>query len=480
MDDEVLDTLRKVQSLNKNRGQYGAFAEIGAGQEVVRWFFHAGGAAGTVAKSMSAYDMAVSDAIYGESTRYVSQARLEQMLDHEYGLLHERLSPTQGKTTRFFAYANTVAATSFSRHGEGLGWMGVRFQARPDGPANDIVLHVRLLDRDNLQQQEVVGLVGVNLIWGAMNLWENPQALVRSLVDNVGPGRLEMGMVRLSGPDFEAVDNRLISLQLVEEGMAEAAMFDDTGEVVHPTELLYRRPIMVERGSFRPITRTTLRMLELALAEFDADPAVCARVEEGHEVQVLFEMTLKNLTDNGGIDHQDFLERVDLLGAAERELGRDAKIVVSNFGEFHRLAGYLFRHTLAPLGVVLGMPTVKEIFEERWYENLEGGLLEACGRLFQNDLRLYAYPWRDPAKGVLTVDTFQPEPHLTKLYEFLCLTGAIRALPVDDEAYLDIFSREALKKIRSNDPAWEAMVPEPVAALIRERGLLGCLTDKGN
>lgn len=480
MTNGTLDTLHKVQSINKDRGQYGAFAEIGAGQEVARWFFLAGGASGTVAKTMSAYDMAVSDAIYGESQRYVSLGRLEQMLDHEYGLLHDRLSSTQGDATRFFAYANTVAATSFSRHSEGLGWMGVRFQARPNGPSNDIVLHVRLLDRSNLQQQEVIGIVGVNLIWAVMNLWDKPEALVRSLVDNIDSGRVEIGMVRFSGPDFEDVDNRLISLQLVQEGLSEAVMFDDLGEVVHPTEILYKRPILLERGSFRPITRTTLRMLQLALEEFDTDSAVRARVNEGHDVQVLFEMTLKNLTDNGGINHQDFLERVDLLGAAEGELGRDAKIVVSNYGEFHLLSGYLFRHTRAPLGVVLGVPTLKEIFEEHWYEDLEGGLLESCGRLFQNNLRLYVYPWRDPITGVVGAEGFRPESHLEKLYEFLCHNGSIRSLSEEDETHLDILSREVLRKIRLGDSEWEGLVPESVATLIRERGLLGYLTDRRN
>ncbi len=480
MTNGTLDTLHKVQSINRDRGQYGAFAEIGAGQEVARWFFLAGGASGTVAKTMSAYDMAVSDAIYGESQRYVSLGRLEQMLDHEYGLLYDRLSPTQGDTTRFFAYANTVAATSFSRHSEGLGWMGVRFQVHPNGPANDIVMHVRLLDRSNLQQQEVIGIAGVNLIWGVMNLCEKPEALVRSLVDNIDPGRVEVGMVRFSGPDFEDVDNRLVSLQLVQEGLSEAVMFDDLGEVVHPTEILYKRPILLERGSFRPVTRTTVRMLQLALKEFDMDSAVCARVDEGHDVQVLFEMTLKNLTEGGEIDHQDFLERVDLLGAAESELGRDAKIVVSNYGEFHRLAGYLFRHTRAPLGVVLGVPTLKEIFEEHWYKDLEGGLLESCGLLFQNNLRLYVYPWRDPATGVVGAEDFRPEQHLDKLYEFLCHNGSIRALPEEDETHLDILSRDVLKKIRAGGSDWETLVPKSVAALIRERELLGYLTDRGN
>jgi len=467
-----LDTLHKVQSINRDRGQYGVFAEIGAGQEVARWFFHAGGASGTVAKSMSAYDMAVSDAIYGSAPRYVSQERLAHMLDHEYGLLTERLAPAQGDATRFFVLANTVAATSFSRHGEGLGWMGIRFQSRPNGPANDIVLHLRLLDLVNLQQQEVVGVVGVNLVYGAMNLWDKPEALVRSLVDNLAPGRVEVGLARFSGPDFADVDNRLVSLQLVQEGLAEAALFNDSGEVEHPTDVLYKRPILVERGSFRPVTHTTLHMLQAALEEFDGDETVCARVAEGSSVQVLFEMTLKNLTDNGGIDHADFLERVDLLAATEQLLGRDAKIVISNYGQFYRLARYFFRHTLAPVGVVMGLPTLRELFDEKFYTKLEGGLLEGFGRLFQNELRLYVYPGLE--NGVVTtVENYQPSGELAHLYRYLRENGSIRPLENYRKEWLDIYSRDALAEIRGGDDAWEAKVPEPVAAVIRERGLLG-------
>ncbi len=470
--DAPLDTLNKVQSINRDRGQYGVFAEIGAGQEVARWFFHAGGASGTVAKSMSAYDMAVSDAIYGTAPRYVSQERLAHMLEHEYGLLTERLTPVQGDKTRCFVLANTVAATSFSRNAEGLGWMGVRFQTRPNGPANDIVLHLRLLDLTNLQQQEVVGVVGVNLIYGAMNHFKEPDVLVRSLVDNLAPGRVELGMVRFRGPDFESVDNRLVSLQLVQEGLAEAALFDNLGEVAHPTEVLYKRPILVERGSFRPVTHTTLHMLEAALEVFDEDEQVKVREGEGNPVQVLLEMTLKNLTDKGGIDHRDFLARVDVLTAAEKVLGRDAKIVISNYGKFHRLARYFFRHTQAPVGVVMGLPTLRELFDEKYYTDLEGGLLEAFGRLFQNGLRLYVYPERNDGK-VSTVESFQPSGHLVHLYRYLCENGSILGLEKYRDEWLDIFSRDVLAEIRAGGNKWESKVPKPVAAVIRSRGLLG-------
>ena len=474
MNEPTLDTLHKAQSINHDHAQYGVFAEIGAGQEVVRWFFQAGGAAGTVAKSMSAYDMAVSDAIYGSAKRYVSEDRLTHMLEHEFGLLHERLQAERGAKTRFFAYANTVAARSYSRQVDGMGWMGIRFQTRPQGPPNDIVMHVRLLDATNVLQQEAVGIVGVNLIYAAAHHFADPAALVKSLLDGVGPERVEVDMLRINGPDFVQVDNRLVSLQLVEEGLAQAAMFDDHGNVEHAADALFHRPILVERGSFRPVTNTTLHMLQSALGEFSAEPKVIELGNKGAPVQVLFEMTLKNLIDNGRIDHRDFLERVDMLGAAERELGHGAKIVVSNFGEFHRLAGWIFRNTKAPVGLVLGVPTLRELFNEQFYTTLEGGILEAFGRLFRNDLRLYVYPQRGAdGASVVTARDFRPEGVLAHFYEYLLHTGCLRDLKDFNPAYLDIFAREALAKIRAGDAAWENMVPAPVAQLIRQRRLLG-------
>ncbi len=474
MQEPVLDTLHKAQSINRDHMQYGAFAEIGAGQEVARWFFQAGGAAGTVAKSMSAYDMAVSDAIYGTAKRYVSEERLVHMLEHEFGLLHQRLEAERGAKTRFFAYANTVAARSYSRPVDGMGWMGIRFQTRPQGPPNDIVLHVRLLDSTNLLQQEAVGIVGVNLLYGAMHHFENPDALVESLVDGVGRERVEVDMLRFEGPDFAGVDNRLMSLKLVEAGLAQAAMFDDHGRVAHAADALYHRPILLERGSFRPVTLTTLHLLQSSLAEFSAEPGVAALAAQSAPVQVLFEMTLKNLTDNGSIDHRDFLDRVDLLGAAERELGHDAKIVVSNFGELHRLAGWLFRSTKEPVGLALGVSKLRDLFDPKHYTGLEGGILEASGRLFRNNLKLYVYPQRlNPGGPVLTARAFRPEGLLAHFYEYLLHTGSIVDLRDVRPEYLDIHARDVLVRIRAGDPAWAGMVPAPVAALIRQRRLLG-------
>ncbi len=468
MPEAELNTTQKVQAINFDRDKYGTFAEIGAGQEVARWFFQVGGAAGTVAKSMSAYDMAVSDAIYGDAERYVSQDRLLHMLDHEYDLLHKRLSTDRGDETCFFVYANTVAARSFSHQQDGQGWMGIRFQASPMAPPNDIIMHVRLLDEDNLNQQEAVGILGVNLVYGAMKYPENPHRILEELLDGLEPWRAEVGLLRFSGPDFDAVDNRIIALELVQKGLAKATLFNAGGGVVHPAEVLYHKPIVVERGSFRPVIHTTLHMLQSGMAQFMQERKV-----NGDDVTVLFEMTLQSLTDSGVIDHQDFLDRVDILGTVGEQLGEDYHVMVSNYAEYYRLAAYLFRFTKEPIGVVMGIPILQELFDEKYYTELEGGILESFGRMFKNDLRLYVYPSQDPDGSVVTVKNLRVQEHLQGLYEYLVGNGFIRRINDYREEYLSFLSRVALDKIRAGDPEWERMVPERVAAIIKKRGLLG-------
>ena len=271
-----------------------------------------------------------------------------------------------------------------------------------------------------------------------------------------------------SGPDFESVDNRIMALKLVQQGHAKATLFNVDGEVVHPTEVLYHKPIIVERGSFRPVIHTTLHMLQSGMSQFVQEQNV-----NDEEVTVLFEMTLQNLTDSGVIDHQDFLDRVDILGTVGEQLGEDYHVMVSNCAEYYRLAAYLFRYTKEPIGVAMGIPTLQELFEEKYYSKLEGGILESFGRMFKNDLRLYVYPSQDSVGSVLTVKNLQVDEHLQGLYEYLVGNGFIRQIDDYNEGYLSIFSRTALEKIRTGDPEWETMVPERVAVIIKERGLLG-------
>lgn len=463
MDRVNLDTHQKALQINLDPSKYGVFAEIGAGQEVARWFFRVGGAAGTIAKTISAYDMTISDAIYGPTERYVSRYRLQMMLDHEFKLLQERLAEKRGSTTRFFVFADTVAARSFQKKDESHGWMAIRFQTEPNAEPSQIIIHVRMLDRDNLPQQEALGIMGVNLIHGALYLYDNPQLLLTSLLDNLTNERVEIDMIKVTGPAFARVDNRVMSLQLVERGLASSAMFTADGEVVQAAELLYKKAILVERGSFRPVTNVTLDMLQCAQAQFIQEPNV-----QGEEVIVLFEMTMKNLVTETGIDHQDFLARVDLLGT----LGKT--VLISNYGEYYRLAQYLFRYTKKMVGIVMGIPSLREIFDEKYYTDLEGGILESFGRLFKNALKLYVYPQMDPATGsIVTANNLRVAPHLRHLYSYLLENHFIQAIQEYDEACLPIMSRDVLSRMKTGDATWEKMVPPKVAAIIKERKLLG-------
>lgn len=460
---EPRDTHQKALQINLDASKYGVFAEIGAGQEVARWFFRAGGASGTIAKSMSAYDMVVSDAIYGATDRYVSRKRLISMLDHEYGLLVERLAGKRGASTKFFAFADTVAARSYSRRDETHGWMGIRFQTQPGAEPSDILMHVIMWDRENLPQQEALGILGVNLVHGALYHHEDASMIVNDLLDALTIDRIEVDMIEFRGPAFVGVDNRLLALQLVEKGLTNAALFRPDGKLGQPGDMLYKKCVLVERGSFRPVTHVTVDMLRAALAQFIQEPKV-----DGSEVQVLMEMTLKNLSNEGRINHRDFLDRVDLL----RELGHP--VLISNYGEFHRLAGYLFRFTKQPIGLVMGIPTLRELFEEKYYGDLSGGILESFGRMFKNELRLYVYPYREPKSGsIITAGNLRIAPHLRHLYVYLVENHFIQGIRDVSEQSLDIFSRDVLRMLQSGEAGWESRVPARVAQLIKERKLLG-------
>ena len=468
METAVIDTHQKALKINLDPAKYGTFAEIGAGQEVARWFFRVGGASGTIAKTISAYDMMVSDAIYGHSDRYVSRQRLQTMLEYEFNLMIERLNAKRGETTRFFVFADTVATRSShagGRPSEAHGWMGIRFQLHPRVEPSQVLIHVRMLDKESLQQQETLGIVGVNLIYSALYLHGKP-TLISSLLDNLTSERVEVDMIKFSGPGFTHVDNRLMSLQLVQHKLTNAAMFTAEGEVVQPAEVLYKKAILVERGSFRPVTNATLDMLEAAKSQFIQEPQV-----QGEQIVTLMEMTLKNLTggdESGGIDHVDFLDRVDILGA----LGMN--VLISNYGEFHRLAAYLFRYTKNMIGIVMGVPTLRDIFDEKYYEDLEGGILESFGRLFKNDLKFYVYPYRDPASGALiTAGNLRVASNLRHLYAYLYENQLIHGLRDIREELLPIYSRDVLEKIQQGDGEWEKMVPCEVARLIKERKLFG-------
>lgn len=456
------DAREKALAVNLDVRRYGTFAEIGAGQEVVRWFFRAGGAAGTIAKSISAYDMTVSDAIYGPCDRYVCRERLESMLEYEYELNCQRLRERRGDQTAFFAFADTVVARSFQGNHECHGWMGVTFQSHPRDQASRIVIHVRMLDSETTLQQEALGIVGVNLLHGAFFLFSDPDLLVESLLDGLSTERIEIDMIEFSGIEFRHVDNRVMSLRLVQLGLSGAAMFAADGSVIQPSEALRKRPVLVERGSFRPVTHVNLDMLSSALERFGS------QLDPDDRPLALMELTMGNLLAEGELDLTDFLARADVLAATGQT------VLISDYFEFYRLARYLSSATSRPIGIVLGAGSLAQLFDERFYHDLDGGILESFGRLFKNGLKMYVYPLRDPSTGRLTtVDTLEVAPELASLYRFLVDQGSIEQLDRVREDVLSIFSRDVLRLIREGDPAWEKMVPDAVAALIRERGIFG-------
>src|SRR5712691_7135783 len=457
-----IGTNKKAFQINLDAKKYGTFAEIGAGQEVARRFFHVGGAAGTIAKTMSAYDMTFSDAIYGPTDRYVSRVRLQTMLDHEYNLLLERLNAKLGGGRTFFVFADTVAARSFKQHNESHGWLGVRFQSEKHGEPSQIIIHVRMLDETNVDQQEALGVIGVNLIYGAF-FYAEPEKLISSLQENLAPGRIEVDMIKFSGPLFQNVDNRLMSLRLVSQGLTNAVMFKADGETVQPAEVFYKKAILVERGSFRPVTYATNDMLDGARRVFLKH---CDCSED--DIVVLMEMTLENLVADGEVDHADFLARVDIL----RALGRT--VLISKFGEFFRLAGYLFRYTNRAIGIVMGVPSLIEILNEKYYTNLEGGILEALGRMFKGGLKLYVYPMIDETSGkIVTATQIQVAPNLRSLFRYLTDNQYVQEITHYHHEYLRIQPLDVLAKLQSGDSRWEQMVPPEVAHLITKREFFG-------
>ncbi len=457
-----LDTHQKAVQINLDKSQYGTFAEIGAGQEVARWFFRVGGAAGTIAKSISAYDMTVSDSMYGACGRYVSRQRLETMLDYEYRAMTEHLAPHRGDTTKFFVFADTVAAKSYTRKDDCHGWMGIRFQSAPGAVPSQIILHVSLLDKETTAQQEAMGILGVNLVHGA--LYPNgPVELIQSLLDDLSNERIEVDLIEFSGPSFEDVDNRLMSLILVQCGLSSAAMFMPNGQVVQPAEAFYKKPILLVRGSFRPVTNVTVDMLHCSLAQFIQEPS-----NKNEDILVVTEMTLNNLLTGDAIDNQDFLDRVDIL----RALGKP--VLISNFGEFYRLANYLQHHTSKLIGLVMGVPTLREIFEEKYYIQLAGGILESFGRLFKHDLKLYVYPLLDPKTGaIITAGNLRVAQNLQHLYNYLIENQHIQPIRDFKSEYLRILSRDVYRRMSEGDPTWVHDVPPGVALMICQQHLLG-------
>ena len=461
----ILSAKQKALRINLNQDLYGTFAEIGAGQEVVRHFFRAGGASGTIAKAISAYDKDFSDAIYGKEAkgRYVCEARIDKMLEHEYDLIEERITREDHPTKQYFTFANTVATINYHKTTQGHGWFGVKFQSAPDKAANTIVLHARFHEQDALLQQMTTGILGVNLIYGAFYFYKRPKELLQSLYDNLERDQLEIDMIQMNGPDFEDVDNRLLSLQLVKQGMTDAVIFSPDGRNRQAADVLYKKNILAIRGSFRPVTKVNIDMIAKGLAMFKEEPKV-----DAENIQVLFEITLNNLSAEGDIDEQDFLDRADVLCS----IGQT--VLISNYQKYYKLVEFFSRHTKKRMGVIMGAATLVEIFNERYYRDLNGGILEAFGILFSRDLKILLYPWKDEETGKLWKSDSTPiHPRLQPLYDYLVFNKRIADISDYNPDVLSIFSRQALDSIKQGGEEWVDMVPDFVDRVIKENCLFG-------
>lgn len=456
-----LSVKNKALRVNLNENIYGTFAEIGAGQETVRNFFRAGGASGTIAKTMSAYDKDFSDAIYGlePQGRYVTEARLVSMLKYETDLIEQRLSREKHPNKLFFSYANTVATIDFAKRYKGHGWLGIRFQVNPEEEYSEIIIHVQFHETNAALQQITLGIMGVNLIYGAFYLHDKPKELLKSLYDHINIDKIEIDTINFTGPLFKKVDNRLMSLQLVKNGMTQAVMFAPDGNMVLPASILYKKNILTLRGSFRPVTKVNMSMYEKSLELFLQERKV-----EKEKTVVIFEITLSNLKSEGEIDERDFMARADLLCS----LGQT--VMISNFQEYYKVVEYFSQHTKERMGLTMGVNTFIDIFDEKYYRHLSGGILEAFGKLFFRDLKIYLYPLKNKETGEITnSDNLEVHPRMKELYKFFKDNGRVVDITDYDPEILDIYSREVYKMIVDDVPGWENMLPETTTDMIKQK-----------
>lgn len=463
VDERRLTTEEKALKINLTSDIYGCFAEIGAGQEVAANFFKAGGSSGTIAYTQSAYDMKVSDAMYGAASRYVCEERLTTILTTEYNTLCERL-PKKQEVARFFAFCNTVESLNYHKTNQGQGWVGLRFQLKQGGEFNDIILHVKMHDNSHKAQQEALGILGVNLIHAAYFSTEDLDEFLTNLVHRIPRDRVEVDMLRVSGPDLGLVDNRIIALNLVKRGMTDATMFDLCGTVLQPAAALYKKNILLMRGRFRPVTKVHLDMIAHGTEQFLKEDGV-----REDNLSVIFELTLKDLTVDGKISDKDFIDRAELL----ESLGYT--VMISNYLKHYKMLDYLA--TIArgqKMGVIAGIYNLHTIFDERYYDNLPGGLLEAFGIGFGHNVKMYVYPALNVDTGELyTLDQLTIPKHLRGLVQFLQDNNKLEAISNFDPEALKILSDDVLSKIRAGITSWEQDVPENVVKAIKYYELFG-------
>lgn len=462
---EILSVNRKALTINLDESIYGCFAEIGGGQEVARNFFQVGGASGTIAKTISAYDKRFSDAFYCESQstkRYVSRERLELMLDTEYNEIEKLLGGVRSPKTRFFAFANTVSTLNYKKTNISHGWLGLDFQLEPEQPPNRVIIHVRLHENDNVLQQNTLGILGVNLLYACFYHWQWPNTFLQSLLDDLSNDRVEITMIHMGGPQLGYVDNRLLAVQLVKNDITNAIMFDRNGNVQEPADMLYKKNVLAFRGSFRPITYVGIDMLKTSFSIFKRDEDY-----DKENTLPLCEITLNNLLEEGEFDERDFLDRVDLLN------GIGQNVMVSNFREFYKLVSYLSQFRIIKLRIVIGILTFRKVLDEKYYQHLKGGIMEAFGKLFPGNVKMYIYPSLDNTGELNSIQNIKVADQNKYLLKHLTENRKILDITNVNTKRLNIFSSDVLERIQHGDPTWEEMVPRFIADFIKKKELFG-------
>lgn len=459
------NTIEKALRINLDKNKYGTIAEIGAGQEVARQFFKAGGAAGTIAKTISAYDMKFSDAIYGtqDDGRYVSQSRVKAMLEKEFELVIGRVGNSRPKTSRYFSYGATVAAKSYNSDNECHAWCGIQVQMYPNAVPSEIVVHIRMRDTDTDRQQSALGIFGVNLIYAAYYYYEDPKTLIDSLTDSLEQDRIEIDFIEFLGPYFEEIDNRAIALHLIRSWKVRAIMFKPDGSVIIPAEMLYKKNVLTIRGTFRPITRLNADMIEQGLKFFTSMEGV-----NMDNSVALAEISLNDIRGNDlKVSEEDLIARVGLLN----KLGYS--VMITDYTRYFSLRAYFRQFTKLQIGIVVGIVNIREIFDEKSYRGIEGGILEGFGKLFPDHTRLLVYPEIDPSGELRDFTNVDLPENLQHLYKYLLGNNFIFGIECSDKALLKIFSREVLNQLPDGRGSWEECLPEGVADEIISQKMFG-------
>jgi hypothetical protein len=308
---------------------------------------------------------------------------------------------------------------------------------------------------------EALGKVGVNLIHAAFNHLDSLNDFVDSLADGLHKGSVEVDMLRFSGEGFRYVDNRLCALQLVQSGLTDAAMFNPKGEIVQAADAIYKRPILLLRGSFDPVLKLHLDMIRQSRAVFSD------LMDDEQKVRSLeiCEISMNNLLrDGGSVDHEDFIDRADALQA----LGKT--VLISRSAEFHRIATYLSRYTTEPIAIILSIGLLNELFKAKWSADLAGGVLESFGRLFKNRVQLFVYPWHNTkSMELVTAENFKAPENWQYFYRHLIQNDRIRTVGVGDPSLLANTGRKIMKKIESNDDSWRDWVPSEAHSMVERK-----------